>query len=159
MKPIGRWWKRLPNQKFDDSNFFDIAKGYPFGINKIGSEKIVRDPISVSEDGALVCVGEVPEGSFVDILAGNTQSLVNAAGSAMQQGKASYAGESSCQAALFIDCISRVLYLEDNFKLELEAVHDDDLPLIGALTLGEIANSGDDYLEFYNKTAVIAVLE
>jgi hypothetical protein len=145
-------------QTFTGDNFFDIAKGYPFGINKIGAEKIVRDPISVTEEGALVCVGEVPEGTVVDILAGDKDSLISAAGSAMQQGKASFKGESGGQFALFIDCISRVLFLEDDFKMELAAVHDDNLPLIGALTLGEIANSGDDYLEFYNKTAVIAVL-
>ena len=60
---------------------------------------------------------------------------------------------------LFIDCISRVLYLEEAFAQELSAVHEPDVPLIGALTLGEIANTGEDYLEFYNKTAVIAVLE
>jgi hypothetical protein len=145
-------------QTFTGDNFFDIAKGYPFGINKIGAEKIVRDPITATEEGALVCVGEVPEGSVVDSLAGDKDSLINAAKNAMQQGKASYESESGGQSALFIDCISRVLFLEDDFEMELAAVHDDNLPLIGALTLGEIANSGDDYLEFYNKTAVIAVL-
>jgi hypothetical protein len=51
------------------------------------------------------------------------------------------------------------LFLEKNFAYELEAVHDGQMPLIGALTLGEIANNGKDYLEFYNKTSVVGVLE
>jgi len=58
---------------------------------------------------------------------------------------------------LFIDCISRVLFLDDSFPLELQAVHERQLPLIGALTIGEIANSGKDYLDFYNKTAVVGM--
>ena len=57
----------------------------------------------------------------------------------------------------FIDCISRVLFMEDNFKKELEAVSD-GVFTFGALTIGEIASMGDAYLEFYNKTAVVAVL-
>lgn len=140
-------------------NFFDIAKGYPFGINRIGSEKIVRDPISVTEDGALVCVGEVPGESFVDILSGDKDSLVSAAAYALEQGKAKFGGQSENPTTLFIDCISRVLFLEDEFDQELKAVSDEQMNLVGALTLGEIANNGDDYLAFYNKTAVIAVLD
>ena len=151
--------EKASGKTFSDDNFFDIAKGYPFGINRMGAEKIVRDPITVTDDGALVCVGEVPPESHVDILSGSLDSLVQAAKNAMKQGQNAYRGESKGQAAFFIDCISRVLFLEDDFGQELDAVYDENLPLIGALTLGEIANSGDDYLAFYNKTAVIAVLE
>jgi hypothetical protein len=48
--------------------------------------------------------------------------------------------------------------LEDRFGEEIEAVYRESTPLVGALTIGEIANSGRDYLEFYNKTSVVAVL-
>ena len=140
-------------------NFFDMAKGYPFGINRAGSEKIVRDPIIATEDGALICVGEVPGESYVDILSGDVNSLVNAAARALEISRTDFQGNSAKSTALFFDCISRVLFLEDEFDQELQAVVQEDMPLVGALTLGEIANNGDDYLEFYNKTAVIAVLE
>jgi hypothetical protein len=146
-------------ETFTADNFFDIAKRYPFGVNKLGAEHIVRDPIVLGENGALVCVGEVPEESYVDILAGDVASLVDAAGTALNRGQAAYEGSSPPSTTLFIDCISRVLFLEDEFDQELKAVYDKQTPMIGALTLGEIANSGQDYLEFYNKTAVIGVLE
>ncbi len=144
---------------FTADNFFEIAKGHPFGINKLDAEKIVRDPIMLDEDGALICVGEVPEESYVDILSGSVPSLVNAAANALTLGQAAFKGQSTNQTTLFIDCISRVLFLEEEFNRELKAVFDENTPLIGALTLGEIANSGQDYLEFYNKTAVVGVLE
>lgn len=141
--------------RFNENNFFDIAKGYPFGISKIGSEKVVRDPIR-TQNGSLVCVGELHEGDYVDILKGEKSSLINATKDAYIIAKDSYKGE-NMQITFFIDCISRVLFLEDDFKDELNTIPDDFLT-IGALTLGEIANSGQDYLEFYNKTAVVCVL-
>lgn len=151
--------EKTSRQTFTADNFFDIAKGHPFGINKLDAEKIVRDPIMLADNGALICVGEVPEESFVDILAGNTPSLVNAARNALRLGQKAFNGHSQPQTTLFIDCISRVLFLQDEFDQELEAVYDETMPMIGALTLGEIANSGQDYLEFYNKTSVVGVLE
>ncbi len=33
------------------------------------------------------------------------------------------------------------------------------LPMAGALTLEEIANTGDAYLKFYNKTSVVGILD
>ncbi len=150
--------EKASGQVFTDDNFFDIAKGYPFGINRLGDEKIVRDPIVVNEEGGLVCVGEVPQDSYVYILKGNTTSLVFAASKARALGEYSFPAGGTTQTHLFIDCISRVLFMEDEFYRELEAVYDDTTPLIGALTLGEIANFGKDFLEFYNKTAVLGVL-
>ncbi|MGD8452194.1 MAG: FIST N-terminal domain-containing protein [Phycisphaerae bacterium] len=139
-------------------NFFDIAKSYPFGIMKLGAEKIVRDPLMVQDGDALVCVGEVPQGSYVHILTGDVHSLVTAAGRALQLGEQCFQATPGRKATLFIDCISRALFLEEQFGRELEAVYQEGVPLIGALTLGEIANSRGDYLEFYNKTSVVGVL-
>lgn len=138
--------------------FFELAKGFPFGISKLGEEKIVRDPIALTADGSLVCVGEVPEGCFVHILEGDADTLVAAARKALELGTAAYRGPGEPRATLFIDCVSRSLALGDDFGRELDAVASPSIPLVGALTLGEIANSGKDYLEFYNKTSVVGVL-
>ncbi|MBN1764521.1 MAG: FIST C-terminal domain-containing protein [Sedimentisphaerales bacterium] len=143
---------------FTDDNFFDIAKSYPFGINKLGTEKIVRDPLMAGENDSLVCVGEVPQESYVHILTGDVDSLVNAAHTALTLSENTFNTECEKKTILFIDCISRVLFLGDEFIRELEAVSHNDIPLIGALTIGEIANSQKDYLEFYNKTSVVGVL-
>lgn len=144
---------------FSADNFFDIAKAYPFGITKIGAERVVRDPFVVGENNSMVCVGEVPEGAFVDILNGNESSIIEAAGKALALAKTSFKVQTDQRISIFMDCISRVLFLDDKFSEELTAVHDESQPLIGACTIGEIANSGSDYLEFYNKTSVVAIME
>lgn len=141
--------------RFTADNFFSIAKAYPFGITKLGTEMVVRDPL-MTQDDALVCVGEVLQGSFVRVLNGDQGSLLAAATQARDTARTAL-GNHPAHAEIFIDCISRVLFLDDRFPLELEAVHELELPLIGALTIGEIANSGKDYLDFYNKTAVVGM--
>lgn len=162
-RPAFQVYKEVVEQhsgkKFTDNNFFEISKSYPFGINKLGAERIVRDPFMIGEDNSLICVGEVPQEFYVHILTGDLNSLVNAAQGAMELAENTYAGTKKDRTTLFIDCISRVLFLEDNFTYELEAVHNRKMPVIGALTLGEIANNKKDYLEFYNKTSVVGVLE
>ncbi|NLX12912.1 MAG: histidine kinase [Phycisphaerales bacterium] len=143
---------------FTKDNFFEIAKCYPFGMVKLGSEKIVRDPLMVQGGDSLVCVGEVPRGSYVHILTGDVQSLVSAAERALILGEQYFPPTSGRKTTLLIDCISRVLFLQDEFRRELEAVQRPNTSLIGALTLGEIANSCEEYLEFHNKTVVVGVL-
>lgn len=139
-----------------EENFFDVAKAYPFGITKVNAELVVRDPI-ITRDKQLVCVGDVPQGSFVHILTGDLASLPAAAAEAKNRALASLPQHSQIQWQLFIDCISRVLFMEQQFERELTSVSIEQVPMVGALTLGEIANNGQDYLEFYNKTAVVAL--
>ncbi len=140
---------------FDADNFFSMAKAYPFGITRLGAEMVVRDPLMTRGD-SLVCVGEVHQGSFVRVMNGDQSSLIAAASMARDLAIKDK-GSQAEHAEMFIDCVSRVLFLEDNFDLELVAVRDKRLPLFGALTIGEIANNGNDYLEFYNKTAVVGL--
>jgi hypothetical protein len=136
-------------------SFFQDAMAFPFGIRKIDTEVVVRDPLLLTEQGGLVCVGEVPEGSFVHILQGIPSRLVDAARDASALA-ADDLGHRRPQLRLVVDCISRALFQGDRFGDELAAL-DDGLPMVGALTLGEIANSGRDFLELYNKTVVVGL--
>lgn len=137
-------------------SFFEIAKGYPFGIARIDGEQIVRDPFEVTDEEALNCFGDVPEGEFIHILEGRPDSLIDAAQQAKEQ---TGADETTPEALFFFDCISRVLYLEDEFEKELESVRTDETPTVGALTIGEIANDGAGHLDYYNKTAVVGTVD
>lgn len=162
-KPAFEIYKQVVEQDSGETitaaNFFEKAKAYPFGISKLGEEKIVRDPIVVKENGSLLCVGEVPQNAFVDILKGSPNNLIEASRLALANATENAPKSKSTQQVFFIDCISRVLFLENDFQKELDAVADSGLEVTGVLTLGEIANSGRDYLEFYNKTCVVAIIE
>ncbi|MCC7205763.1 MAG: FIST C-terminal domain-containing protein [Anaerolineae bacterium] len=141
-------------------NFFEIAKGYPLGIFHARMDHIVRDPIAFTEDGSLVCVGEVPKHALTYILQGNRQKLVEHAHLATNEATRSAQPD---QHNLIIDCISRVLYLEDDFGKELSAVRD-ALPEgaatpFGVLSLGEIATYKTGRVEFFNKTFVLGSLQ
>ncbi|XLS29721.1 FIST signal transduction protein [Flavobacteriaceae bacterium M23B6Z8] len=150
------------NKTVSSANFFNEAKSYPFGILKEGTEYVVRDPISTDNSGALVCVGEVPENTMLDILVGDKDALIAAASEAA---KTSVNALKNPEQAFVIDCISRVLFLEDEFEDELAAVAKELTKanmikaINGVLTLGEIASQGNGYLEFYNKTIVVGLFE
>ena len=144
---------------FNDENFFDIAKGYPFGIIRENGEDIVRDPIAHGPNGELICVGEVPENSVLYIMKGENSSLINSAQLAVEESISNVKVE--IQHTFIVDCISRTLFLEENFSKELEAIskhldneNSEAIPQ-GILSLGEISSSGKGLLEFYNKTLVI----
>ena len=139
-----------------DENFFDVAKSFPFGINRMGSEIIVRDPFTVDGEFLIVAT-EIPQESFVDILTGNPDSIVNAAKESYGMALETFQGGQE-RTILLIDCISRALFLGNDFAREIEAVRQENAPLIGCLSLGEIANGGESYMELYNKTCIVGIL-
>lgn len=163
--------------RFDQEDFFTIAKTYPLGIVSVDGELLVRDPLKVV-DNALICVGEVPQNSTFYLLKGLNNNLIRASGEAALESKenrkesnrnrkASKQNNTSdlkteTHSALIFDCISRQLFLEGDYRLALESVFnnlDPNTLLLGALTLGEIANSSHGPIELLNKTTVVALFD
>lgn len=149
----------LGGTAINEDNFLEIAKAFPFGIAKLDAEVVVRDAIGLDADKSILCCGGLPEGAICDILIGDQDSLIEAAGNARKMSESDFSAESGEGFRFFVDCITRVLFLEDRFEEELAAVSTDKSPLVGVCSIGEIANCGRDFLEFYTKTAVVAILE
>ncbi len=139
---------------FNFEDFFNSVKSYPFGVGKLDSEMVVRDPFA-HEDGALLTLDTIESGSYVNVLFGNKENLFKGAREASQ--RASTLNSNTKATPLIIDCISRALFLGEELDEELSCL-DPDKSGFGALTLGEIANNGDAYLEVYNKTSVVCNL-
>lgn len=58
-------------------DFFTYAKDHPFGIKQKGDEEmIVRDPIAIDNDNAIICVAGIPQNSESYILKGDAESLL-----------------------------------------------------------------------------------
>ncbi|MEL6615937.1 MAG: FIST C-terminal domain-containing protein, partial [Bacteroidota bacterium] len=104
-------------------------------------------------------VGEVPPNSALHILRGDADALVAAAAQAATDATDGASGGTG----FVVDCISRVLFLEDRFGEEWDAVRGAyaEAGLTtpeGPLTLGEIASDGRGFLQLYNKTCVAALV-
>jgi hypothetical protein len=141
---------------FAEQGFLQLAKAYPFGIATLGQEMVIRDPVQCVNN-TLVCVGEVRRGAYVHIMHGKADELIQAARLASELALTSF-GPEKPSTMIFVNCVSRSLFLGADFSREMTAVHQTGLPMLGALTLGEIANSGEDYLELFNKTSVVGLL-
>ncbi len=144
-------------KRFADGEFFDIAKAYPFGLERLSSDVVVRDPLFV-DGNKLICVGEVPANHIIYILKGEPDDLLAAshacANTAIQT-------QNPPVLALLFDCISRTLFLQERFAEEVDNICSKlpaGTPLIGVLSLGEIADAGNTCLEFFNKTIVLGIL-
>lgn len=141
--------------KFTKDNFFQIAKSYPLGIEKIDGEMVVRDPYMTSNN-AIYLVDLINEGEYIHILHGDMDSLLEGASKAKEIAFAKRTDSMSQKSVFCIDCISRVLYMQDDFKKELDAMGH-NTQVNGILSIGEIANPEDSFLEIYNKTIVIGI--
>lgn len=167
-EPAFEYYKRIIEQdvgiKLTADNFLDVAKSYPLGMLKYDTEIILRVPFSVGEENSIVLGSEMPENSVLVVMKGYPDKLIAAAGSAAEQAKIAFKNKKkkSPGKALIVDCITRALFLEDRIDDELKIIANkagSDVFLFGLLSLGEIASTGDKYIELYNKTIVVGMGE
>ncbi|WP_282110723.1 FIST signal transduction protein [Shewanella algicola] len=137
-------------------------RSYPFGLKQLNEEYLVRDIIAV-KGNSLVCVGNVAENSLVYILNATKDVLIAAASDAgkLFSQKLLPATADQIRFVVLIDCISRALYLGDDYQLELDAICEQlqqDKILTGVLSIGEIKNTRQGAIQFLNKTIVLGGL-
>jgi len=147
--------EKLSDYKFSKHDFFDIAKHFPFGIESMQGDLLVRDPIVVNGE-IITCVGNIPRNSMVYILKGDKQQLIGSAAKAAKKMN----NENECSMAIIFDCISRKLYLEDDFTQELNLLISNNKMKysFGVLSLGEVANNEAGTIKLLNKSTVIGCL-
>ncbi len=142
-----------------------MAITYPLGMAVEGSDELlIRDPITVDENGWITCAAEIPEGSEVRLMIGSKDKAIEAARDAAQHALEQLGGKSP-KAVIIFDCIARQKLFGRSANDEIAAIRGvfgSDVPLIGFYTYGEIAPLGGDMKKccsnFHNETAVIFAL-
>lgn len=142
-----------------------MAITYPLGMAVEGSDELlIRDPITVDENGWITCAAEIPEGSVVRLMIGSKDKAIEAAKDAAQHALDQLGGKDP-RAVIIFDCIARQKLFGRSANDEIAAIREVfglDVPLIGFYTYGEQAPLGGDmekcYSCFHNETAVILVL-
>jgi len=144
--------QKAARQTLTQEDFFTVAKHFPLGIMSIDGELLVRDPIQ-SDGSYLECVGNVPVNSMVYLLKGDPDSMILATGEKAQDLFAAGQGKT----LLLFNCISRALFMGDRIEHELKAIQDrfSDSCLVGAMSLGEIADTENGAIRLLNKSTVI----
>jgi len=143
--------------KISPEEFPEIGMKHPLGMPDIAGNYIIRDPISLNEDGSINCVAEVPVGSVVRIMKGDSDGIILAAERAAKHAKSAL-GNNEPAFAIIFDCVSRLLLLGRRAEEEIEKVRriiGKHVPLIGFHTFGEIGAFEGGAPMFHNKTIAI----
>ena len=138
---------------FNEKDFLSLSIIYPIGINRLSGDRIVRTATETVDGYSLTCTGDTVENSYFQVLHAENEQLIHAAKVASQL---SHNQHYQSSFKLYIGCLARLIVLEEEFYKEIEAIYEEDELLIGAISIGEIANNKDHYLELYNATAVVA---
>jgi hypothetical protein len=143
---------------------FDRSQPLPFFLHNIlgirtENDYRLRVPLSVEEDGTLVCAADVPQGGVVSVMRTSQASAVRAAEQATRSALDALGGLRP-GAALVFDCVATRLRLGQAFGNELKACADLLHPagFVGCNTYGQIARAEGQFGGFHNCTAVVCVL-
>jgi hypothetical protein len=148
----------------DTGQAFDTSDPMPFFLhNVLGIRSAegyrLRVPLSIGENGSIVCAAAVPEGSVVHIMKADAQSAVRAAEKATESALRALAGHQPAAAVVF-DCVATRLRLGRAFENELQACAKllEPAGFVGCNTYGQIARAEGQFSGFHNCTAVVCVL-
>ena len=128
-----------------------ISTLYPIGLYLEGEEEyLLRNILSIEDNGSLVCQGDIPLGSQIRLMIGNKESCLLAARQASEEAKQNLSAlklgqpqkYSSIDIAFVFDSASRYSLLRRGAIEELKMVKNaigEDVPIAGFYTYGEQA--------------------
>jgi hypothetical protein len=125
------------------------------------SPSVVRTILSIDEDKkSMTFAGNIPEGSFVRLLKGNIDKLIDASSSAAHDIQKKTNKEN--QLVLLVSCVGRRIVLGDRVEEELEVVREvfgNNSLLCGFYSYGEISPLMNDIAcELHNQTMTITTI-
>lgn len=143
-----------------------ICYAYPLGINVEGSDELlIRNAFVANEKGEIICAGEVPQGSQIRLMLGDTEKAIKAARDAANNAKEQLAGKTA-KAVFVFNCAARFMLLGKRVDEEIKAIQEvfgENVPMIGFYTYGEQAPIAGDIGQnccslFHNETMTLMVV-
>jgi hypothetical protein len=132
-----------------------LANQWELGIEIASSaEPLVRAPMALRADGAVLLSGEIGEGTRVRLMHASTDDMLAAAGLAARLAHERVGGQAA--GALLLSCSGRLAALGDDFRREAAGIAETlDAPVAGACVFGEIARAHREVDAFHNTTVVV----
>lgn len=147
-----------------------MAITYPLGVKtEETQEYLIRDPITVNQDGSITCTAEIPQGAEVRLMIGSKDKAIEAAKKAANHAVQQFQIDQTVPKLLLIfNCIAREKLFGEEAKNEISAVREiigRQVPTLGFYTYGEqapangeIADKNKCHSLFYNETVVLFAL-
>jgi hypothetical protein len=115
---------------------------YPIGIYLASEQEyLLRNLLSIKDNGSLVFQGNVPEGSLIRLMIGTKESCLAATQAAVDEAKKGFLNQPA-NLVLVFDSISRYTLLRRDMDKEMEIIQKgfgSKTPIIGLCTYGEQA--------------------
>lgn len=144
--------EKYTGKKLNRENYLTLVQDYPLGIVKFNDDSLIRDPIDFGENGELILAGDIQPNSVINILKSEKDLLIK---DAVKAAKA--ATKSGCEILMMFECFSRIDYLEDDFKKQIDSILEETTAkqIFGVVCVGEVSNDGNKYIYFLNKSCVM----
>ncbi len=131
-------------QQMRTGGFTRQGIAYPLGIQCEGTDRrLLRNIVAFQDDGSLACSGEMPEGSWLQLMIGSRELALEAARHAAQQAIQSL---NRVACVLVFDSVARRKLLgEQHAAMEIARIRQTvgpEVPLAGCYTYGEQAPLG-----------------
>ncbi len=139
----------------DNQNALDLYKKYlghhakklpyaglrfPLLVDLPNGQKVVRTVLSIDEEaGSLTFAGDIPEGSYAELMCANHDRLIDGAADAANE--AMKKNSETPELAILISCVGRKLVLDQRIEEEIEAIQEsfgNNTVLTGFYSYGEI---------------------
>ena len=147
-----------------------LSVTYPLGIPIPDLEEmLIRDPLTVHDDGSITCAGDILEGSVVRLMIGSRESALQMAKRAAEDSLEGLDG-APVRAILIFDGVGRNKLFGERAGEEITAIQEilgANIPLLGFYTYGEqaplrvrerVQNVEKTATVFQNESVVIVAL-
>jgi len=134
---------------------------YPLSVrSKSGDEPIVRTILNIDEDNnAMILAGDVPMGSFVQLMMSTVDDLANGAKTAAEFAMRNR--KTNPQLAILVSCVGRKLVMDQRAEEELDevkAVIGEETSACGFYSYGEMAPfAGKEFCKLHNQTMTLTL--